>query len=316
LKVANSNDWHTPGPSIHVPFGAGPNDPFIDIGTNPPALLVAYYATLGVSCVAAEIFQTSANNYWFRAVVIGGGITGVGYGVVAGTTVADVHEVEQSIFTAGIAAILYGFNGNAIFQFGSTFGTAGIADVRIALGSTLTIKGHASFVSNPWGALAIETLAPFTIEGISAPRGVRAYVDSTVNSAAVGAEAVVLTLPAFDVLDGRVYSFEIRAPLTASVANTSNIRLRKTDAAGQLIDLRSRGFVAGALGDVIIEVGHFCRAAGAGDLAAVTFVVTLAASAGTTTMNATTTSLRYAKITDVGAVSDAPWTGNNLIAIV
>lgn len=153
--------------------------------------------------------------------------------------------------------------------------------------------------------------SPFFIDGISAARGTRMRTSSNVNSAAIGAEAVVLTAtrPFFKFWDGRAYEARWRTRLQASVANTTTLRVRRTNAAGQL------------LGDWVYPVPTaaqdyqgrmvFVRAAGAGDLVS-DIALTLTASAGTTTAVATGAALRDLEVIDIGADTDYP----GVVAIV
>lgn len=160
--------------------------------------------------------------------------------------------------------------------------------------------------------------APFLIDNISAPRGMRLRTDTTANSAAIGAEAALLTTPNTSpsslrkFWDGRAYEIRWKTRLLGSVANTSTVRVRRQNAvvtSGQL--LGDWQFATGTVAENYAGRVTVRRAPGAGDLLS-QISLTLQASAGTTTSQASTTSVCDLEVWDIGDAADYP----NAIAIV
>ena len=114
--------------SLVLPEDAGPNDPQIDIGTDNPPDLVAYYAGFGDTLIQSFIFRANATDYTYLALVVGGGIPFMALG---SSNAAGVNEMET------------------IFQIGANpeliLGSGGVGLVAISPGSFFSIRAGAGF---------------------------------------------------------------------------------------------------------------------------------------------------------------------------
>lgn len=138
-------------------------------------------------------------------------------------------------------------------------------------------------------------------------RGVIARAESAANSAAVGAETVVLTISSCTFGAGRAFGLRINSDVSASVANVGTYQIRLTGIAGTIIAVPWQGPVAvgAANNDGVNKMVYVRRAAASGDLTSAV-VLTLAASAGTITAQGGATFVRYFQIEDVGDESLFP----------
>ena len=156
------------------------------------------------------------------------------------------------------------------------------------------------------GVLSVGTISPFAafqlggtfnIDGVAQGRGLKTQVRSAASSAAVGAETVVLTTSVATFKANRVYRATWRGLLTASAAQTTTARIRKTNVAGQNLGGDwQQTVVAGALSGARTDETYF-RVGGADVVAAI--CLTLQASAGTITQTASATNVRYLTVSDV-----------------
>ena len=151
-------------------------------------------------------------------------------------------------------------------------------------------------------------LTPFLIDGVAAARGLRARVSSTAPTAAIGAEAVILTTPAMTFYDQRAYEVKWRGAVVSTVLNITTLTVRRTNLAGA-IKSTTPWTITAATNYKLDDVFYIRNTSGA----AVTdnLVLTMTASAGTTTMSGATTDVRYLEVRDCGASSDY----SNAIAI-
>lgn len=151
-----------------------------------------------------------------------------------------------------------------------------------------------------------EGSSDITLWQISMARGLRGIIDSAASSAAIGAEAIVLTLANQDFFEGRAYEILLGGRLAGSVANNGLFQLRRTNLAGAIVGIFGQYPVPAAGVNVPLS-GRlvFARAAGAGDLNQ-TLVLTLTASAGTCTHVGAVAAPRYLEVRDIGAEGDYP----------
>lgn len=163
-------------------------------------------------------------------------------------------------------------------------------------------KADVAFMSGT-GSLSINT-ENFTFDGVMAPRGLRASVDSVANSAAIGiGETTVLTLPATAYFANRAYAFEWRGGMQATAAGAMGVRVRKTNPAGQQLNVFGWQFPA-AQTLYFYEKNTF--KIGAADLINVVLVLTLQAGAGTITHVGAAGDTRYLRVWNIGAAADYP----------
>lgn len=161
-------------------------------------------------------------------------------------------------------------------------------------------------IGRPLGAAGDMGETPFTIDGISAGRGLHNKVSSLVNSAAIGAEAITLTLPSTTYYAGRAYRVEYRGLTYGSVANNVLYQMRKTNLAGAIFMQARFGCQAGA-GNAVIhrDTFHMGRAAGGSNFTDA-LVLTMTASAGTATQAGGANFPRWITVYDAGAIADFP----------
>jgi len=216
-------------------------------------------------------------------------ITGVGHDMLA----VDYDE------SSGVGNVYIGEEFNASFSVHVFNPTLFDELVTLAKGATVTTG---PLTVNSGATLALAAGSLFTIDGVSQPRGLKSRVDSAANSGAIGAEAIVLTAPSMTFKNGRCYEVKHRGGITASVANVSTIRFRKTNLAGQLLYAVVWPAVAGALTFLAGDQFYVKNVSGA-DITAAS-VLTLQASAGTSTHLGSGTLVRELEIRDCGAAAD------------
>lgn len=176
---------------------------------------------------------------------------------------------------------------------------AASGDVLISAGGTVTIGEHTTFPGSSW---------PTDIDGELYVRqnelgwGIWNSVGAAASSAAIGAETVVLTLPATTYIAGRAYRATVHAGVSGNTAGAlADMRLRKTNAAGAILaelyrtELNTNGPVHAQHATCEFVVG-------ANDVTA-TLVLTISASAGTVTQFGNATSARTITIEDIGSAA-------------
>lgn len=152
-------------------------------------------------------------------------------------------------------------------------------------------------VTPPAATFVVGYAAP----NISLPWGVIARDESTGNSAAVGAEAVVLTIKNCLFRAGRAYAFSINSDVSSSVANIGTYQIRYPNLAGTIIAIPWQGpaAVGAQNNDGVNKTIYAKRRLASGDLLS-DVVLTLSATAGTITAQGGATFVRYFQIEDVG----------------
>lgn len=265
--------------TLTLPQTAGPNDPALIIGPDIDATIQAYYTGLGYTVISNIIFRVDAT-------------------------------------TAGYIAEL-GFSGVSIVAYGSYRSITGVQETMRQTGNfgllspaTLTL-GHDPALTPVWAATAwqnplaeIPSGVQFTIDGVSQARGLRSFVDTVASTAAIGAEAISLTLPAMNFLDTRCYRVEWAMRLDNSAASVVPVRMRKTNLAGTQL-LFSQFQRSAAQGNTEFYAGYIKRDAGS-DLNNVVLVQTMAATAGTATGRGAADTVRWCGVWDCGAAADYP----------
>lgn len=131
-----------------------------------------------------------------------------------------------------------------------------------------------------------------------------AHAESILSSAAIGAETVVLTTNSMIFRTGRAYLVKWLGRLESSVAQTTILRVRKTDVVGQALHGWSEDVVAGALRRER-SYDIFVRNTGTVDVVA-PVALTLQSTTGTTTQVASSTAPRWMTIEDYGGADDYP----------
>ncbi len=136
--------------------------------------------------------------------------------------------------------------------------------------------------------------------GTSLSRGYRNRVISAISSAAVAAETVVMSLPAFDYKAGRAYEVKITGQFALSAAaNQAIFRIRKTNAAGQLLADYGRSVSTTVNGTALNLANINFTVGAAADVNAV-LVLTAQATAGTVQVFAGAGFPRKVEVWDVG----------------
>ena len=285
-----------------IPTNAGPNDRRIEIGSVLPADLVAFYTGGSYTPIAGMVLYNPPDEYdYIIYCITAGGLTAICVGTRNTFGVAESFEVTPTLGSAN-ATITFG-------QFATSFGfiQGGSSFVVTGAGSDITASAGGSI--GCVGTGSVDIFGDFFIDGIDGYRGIKARADAVANSAAIGAEAVVLTTPAMDFLDGRAYRITWRGRLVSSAALTGTVRIRRTNAAGQLLDVWQWIYGAaqslGFMNQIIVRRT-------AGSTLNSTIAITLQASAGTITQSAAATDVRYLQVEDVGPAASYP----NAIAIV
>lgn len=140
-------------------------------------------------------------------------------------------------------------------------------------------------------------------------RGLQARVGTITTGAAIGAETVDLTTPTFTAVGHRAYRVNYRGLNVASVANLVTMRVRRTNALGQLLSTYQKSH-ANTSGQSHFDSFYFVRAFSTN--LSTTLVLTLQASVGTVTPTGSASLNRYLEVYDAGSSDDYP----DAIAIV
>lgn len=321
--MANSNDWHTPGASLTLPFGGAPGAPFVVLSGSAadlPADLIAYYAGFGETVIAGFVFFSGVVAYDYQVFLSSGVSVFMAFGGKdTGGTIGEANRVYGS---AGFAQTEIGthnanaqlsivnggdisFTGNGLFVVGGSVGMVLQSTASLTFTSTgnLDMQNGFLLISAP-ASFNQGTDSPWFIDGVSAGRGLRAQVASTASTAAIAAETVALTAPSMTWRDGRAYLVKMVVRCSHSAAQTFSYRVRQTNLAGAS-KLFFQFQVTAAIGNSYTWEGHIRRATGAGNLTD-NIVVTMAASAGTVTAAAAADVVRYLEVWDCGAEADFP----------
>lgn len=286
-----------------LPFYALPNDAAMILGPDLPPCMQSRYAAAqffrppntvgrGLSSptwrfVAQRLSSSVVEEGW----LIWDQVSVCGFVVdrrrIGGTNLAgQISSLEQvTPLFAGGAASYNGLSGGFTWQIlGTAAQPAAFQIGQIGTGPALTT---------------------FQVDGVHQGRGIVAHVESTVNSAAVGAETVVLTTPTFTVFDNRAYKWKLLGHLVGSVAGANaNAQIRLVNLAGI-----SMGFVsvptaaAGPFYSYAFE-GYFRRIGAGSDLVGTNLVQTLLTTAGTVTAAGGTNAVRSLEVYDVGSAFD------------
>jgi hypothetical protein len=154
------------------------------------------------------------------------------------------------------------------------------------------------------GTLSVNAL-PFDIDGVSAARGRRDFIASAANTAAIGAEAVVLTGASMTFITGRAYEITFAGEPLGSIANnTALYQIRRTNLAGAVRYSAAfqmsptAGFTQHVHGRALVRNATGSNITG-------NVVLTLqSAGGGTVTDTGAATFPRYMEIRDIGASAD------------
>lgn len=159
-----------------------------------------------------------------------------------------------------------------------------------------------------WGVNAVDfSGGDLQYDTVSLSRNNRSVISSGANSAAVGAETVVLTVPSGTYLSGRAYAVRIGGRIIGSVMQNARMILRQgTTIAGTLL-IDFGAFPVTAAGSPV--AAHACRyikVDSADPDLTTSFVLTLQATAGTATHGATGNDPRFVEVVDAGDQADFP----------
>lgn len=322
-------DWGVPGESLTLPFGSVPPGPGVILSGSTadlPADLIAYYAGFGEVVIAAFVFFTSGVAYEYQAFITNsfGNFAFMAFG--GKDSFGDpIHEnyrlsspgavplMDLGAHEFGVAQIRL-LNGSAILvRTSSVIQVVDDGSVLVADTGRIEFVASGTLFNMGSGLFQIASTAAFTIDGVSAGRGLKMFVGVPGNSAAIGAEAVVLTGGAQTFVDGRCYAITWSHNVNGTVAAPGTfafVRFRKTNLAGTLLGFAQVHLPAAGAQNYGQGTIHVRRATGAGDLVD-NLVMTLQAVAGTVTQTGAATDLRNFKVEDCGDEGDYP----NAIAI-
>jgi len=172
--------------SLTIPAGAAPGDPAIVIGGEPPAELVAYYAAdpLTPQIVGCVLYRLSAGNYSYDVLVKDSFNTLMrrAFGSVqGGVNVFEEMTLDVNQFVGSVkfsrrtnSDVVMGMNDTAMEFTGTQSGN--MAGVALRGGS---------------GLLLDDAACPFTVDSLSAPRGLRGSGKLTAGTVAASAGAEV-----------------------------------------------------------------------------------------------------------------------------
>ncbi|MGE5827529.1 MAG: hypothetical protein ACM30G_04090 [Micromonosporaceae bacterium] len=281
--------------TLNVPEDFAPGDPHFTAGPDIPAELTAYYngSAYNFPVVFALLSYFDADSYRYD-VTLGpldegaGNTFPHGYGFVVNGTVYE--ESLNSIAEPAPHQRIINWGGvtsQGTTPFGFTFGDGTAAEEE-------------AFIAGKYLNIGSDT--DFEIGGQSQGRGFVCQGVTNANSAAAGAETVVMTTTAGTFRDGRVFRAVINSGYFGSVANNAILRVRKTNIAGTVLFLlRTPPIPLVAATCQFLFEAMFMNNSGAGITDSL--AVTLQASAGTVTQAASATGQRYIHVFDHGSTA-------------
>lgn len=278
-----------------LPWGAGPGTPRVVLGPDIPAELSAYYngGSYNFPVIFAIIWYYDAVSYYYDVGLDSDGAGSLPHGtgwVVAGTVFEEKLDV---IFDTSPFARLVNFGG--VTSQGTSPLTAIFGDISAGETGAFDVSNHVELGGN----------MDLLVSGVSQGRGFRRIATSTSDSAAIGAEAVSLTLSNVAFRDGRAYRGRFGHRITTSLGtNTAQWSIRKDNAAGTQY-MQGGAFGPSGTAQPINAQGEFYlrRNGGSGDVT-ITIVLTWVASAGTMVHKGSAVSPRYLILEEVGSYAD------------
>ena len=295
--MSTNADWAIQGdqsvPAFAGPIGGGAAIPGWIWTTEIPADLAAAYTGFD-ALVAVELAWGLFDNVYDYRGVIGAG--GGGSNVVTGTVNVGSQVIEKSRSSSNQLRFMGRDVSGALWAdgpvlFGPFPGPAGIVSV-------VQCQGGFDFT-------VVDDITDMRHTGISLSRGDRAFIASQANSAAIGAEAAVLTTASFTPRDDRAYEFRFGGNVVTSAANTTTFQIRKTNAAGAIV-AAGIPFVVTAAQTNRREGVWIARNNTGADIASYAVCLTMAASAGTSTQNGAAQNPRWLVVRDIGDATQYP----------
>jgi hypothetical protein len=146
---------------------------------------------------------------------------------------------------------------------------------------------------------------PVKFDGTSIGRGRRMWVASQNPTAAIGAEAAIMTSTVMTFYNNRAYQFEVDAAYFGSVANVALLRWRQgVGTGGTVLATAQHQLAGGGAGGETRFHDQFTLIRTAGSDLTDNVTVTLQSSAGTVTQQGSATQVRSFKISDAGDAAD------------
>jgi hypothetical protein len=199
---------------------------------------------------------------------------------------------EVSVESGGLLEVESG--GVVDFLSGSDVDFSGLAEVKSG--------GEIEFESG--STLDVQVGAAMTVDAISHGRGFREWTISTANTAAIGAEAVVLTGSSFTWAAERAYSVEfVHQTRPSAAGNYAFFQIRRTNLAGAVKQTWYEELAT--IADKTVCKSTVLRNNTASDISD-NIVLTMGASAGTMTGIGAATTPRLMHVRDIGAADDYP----------
>ena len=299
--MGSNRDWGVDQQFLIAPPFAGPDDPSVVIGltgADLPPELVAYYLAEpsgAATLIMVSLYKKDSNEYTYDGLILIGTFPLRVFGGYDGVAVKETYRINNF--------------GDMSYGFRSAIGTPSLMQMY---GTLLAIREGDPSVPYDRGWLTINQGTSFsgtvdgrfTIDGRDQARGLKAWIASAANTAAVAAEAIVLTSPAFTIRTGRAYMVSYAGRLASSIAQIASTRVRLTNLAGASLIFAQYQRLG-------VESSHedhtsYFRRTAAGDLTFSVVVLTYQASAGTVTGIGAADGLRYLKVEDCGLAADFP----------
>lgn len=293
--------WGVGSFTLTIPPGAGPGQARTTIGPDlPPSLLAAFpNAFSGI-----VTFADGLNDDYYQFIVwsyagptppnspqqfLGACVAGD----VRWTLLTSSPNSQLGGSVAGHGASIIRMIGTEM-RWGNSLGTVGNPGVaRVTDFSSLIVEGNNNV---------------YTIDGIDQGRGVIGFAVAQADSAAIGAEAVILTAqnPSgganITFRNGRAFAFDYGSRWAGSAANTVAVTaFRKTNLAGALI-LQASHEIFNTVGDQWRGARNIVLNTSGADIA-IPIVFTVGATAGTVTQRGSALIPRQFTITDIGLAS-------------
>jgi len=259
---------------ITMPDGATTGEQRMVWGADTPPELQAYGLTVAMMGFVLDSATGLEVGYFFQAV----------------SNVMDSPPSRAMVF------------GNVTYPTPGNPATATVANVKtnfqMDLWSQFALTLFKDHLVDYWWPAGIK------FDGVHAGRGLITRVDSTANTAAIGAEAVILTAASMTWRSGRAYSVEFHQLTLPSVANSfTQLRIRRTNLAGAIKSEDNFPLTVLTTAPETCQALNYIRNATGSDIVD-NVVLTMGAGAGTNTGIGAAATVRWLEIRDVGWYAD------------
>lgn len=286
--MGNRNDWGVQAQSLILPPGAGPGDTKIVIGPDIPPELIIWGAAQApiVTFQALVIYYRDATTYTFEGIGTFSSLPCYFFGTY--DSVNTVYIWQRLIYQGGggPTSLEWRVGSDALNTFAAVYNFQ-----QLTINFDLSVGGD------------------FTVQsvgiGVSQGRGRKDWIASQADTAAIGAETVVLTGNSMVWQKGRAYAIAIAAEIEPAVVPIyAQLQVRRTNLAGALVGVGVFPMTIAGVRFTCTRTIYVVNTSGADITDNV--VLTLAGGGGNVQIRGSQDYARVLGVFDAGAASDFP----------